>query len=316
MNGYWSFAQVTTAAAESDAAEVLALTREIFSAYAHLEPQPSSLRESEADVARDLREHGGLVVRELDGGRPGRLLAAARFSEHDGGFWLRRVAVAPEVRRHGLAADLALAAEEVARARGYTELRVGVRTPLREVADYWRRLGFSDTAERAYWVELARPLEVHLDVPTAADMHALGLRLATVLRAGDLVLLTGDLGAGKTTLTRGLGEGLGVRGQVTSPTFVIARVHPSRGAGPPLVHVDAYRIGDLAEVDDLDLDASMDEAVTVVEWGEGKVEGLAESRLELRLLRGHDDSDETRTVVARGVGHRWLGLDLAALLRA
>lgn len=316
MSGYWSFTQVTTAAAESDAADVLALTREVFSAYAHLEPQPSSLRESEADVARDLREHGGLVVRELDGGRPGRLLAAARFSEHDGGFWLRRVAVAPEVRRHGLAADLALAAEEVARARGYTELRVGVRTPLREVADYWRRLGFADTAERAYWVELARPLEVRLDVPTAADMHALGLRLATVLRAGDLVLLTGDLGAGKTTLTRGLGEGLGVRGQVTSPTFVIARVHPSRGAGPPLVHVDAYRIGDLAEVDDLDLDASMDEAVTVVEWGEGKVEGLAESRLQLRLLRGHDDSDETRTVVARGVGHRWLGLDLAALLRA
>lgn len=316
MTGYRSFAQVTTAAAESDAADVLALTREVFSAYAHLEPQPSSLRESEADVARDLREHGGLVVRELDGGRPGRLLAAARFSEHDDGFWLRRVAVAPAVRRHGLAAELALAAEGVARARGYTELRVGVRSPLREVADYWRRLGFHATAERDYWVELARPLEVRLDVPTAADMHALGLRLATVLRAGDLVLLTGDLGAGKTTLTRGLGEGLGVRGQVTSPTFVIARVHPAREDGLPLVHVDAYRISDLAEVDDLDLDASMEDAVTVVEWGEGKVEGLAESRLDLRLLRGHDDSDETRTVVARGVGHRWLGLDLAALLRA
>ncbi len=164
---------------------------------------------------------------------------------------------------------------------------------------------------------LTRPVPLRVTVPTADDMTALGSRLAAVLRAGDLVLLSGDLGAGKTTLTRGLGASLGVRGAVTSPTFVIARVHPAGDRdGVPLVHVDAYRLGDLAEVDDLDLDASLADSVTVVEWGEGKVEGLAESRLELTLHRGDDETDETRTVLVRGVGERWAGVDLAAVTGA
>jgi tRNA threonylcarbamoyladenosine biosynthesis protein TsaE len=155
---------------------------------------------------------------------------------------------------------------------------------------------------------------VEVMLPTAADTAALGRRLAGLLRAGDLVLLSGDLGAGKTTLTRGLGQALGVRGDVTSPTFVVARVHPSTVAGPALVHVDAYRLEDIAEVDDLDLDASLEESVTVVEWGEGMVEGLAESRLGLTLRRGTDATDETRAVVVRGVGDRWAAADLAAVL--
>ena len=116
-----------------------------------------------------------------------------------------------------------------------------------------------------------------------------------LLAAGDLVVLTGGLGAGKTTLTQGLGEGLGVRGPITSPTFVIARVHPSLVGGPDLVHVDAYRLGGVAELDDLDLDASLDEAVTVVEWGHGLAEGLAEDHLEV-TLRG----DAARTVALVG----------------
>ncbi|HEY7483304.1 MAG TPA: tRNA (adenosine(37)-N6)-threonylcarbamoyltransferase complex ATPase subunit type 1 TsaE [Streptosporangiaceae bacterium] len=120
-------------------------------------------------------------------------------------------------------------------------------------------------------------------------MHDLGVRLAGLLRAGDLVVLSGDLGAGKTTLTQGIGEGLKVRGPITSPTFVIARVHPSLSDGPPLVHVDAYRLNDLAEVDDLDLDASLDDAVTIVEWGEGMVEDLSTDRLEIRLTRSNGD---------------------------
>jgi tRNA threonylcarbamoyladenosine biosynthesis protein TsaE len=153
-----------------------------------------------------------------------------------------------------------------------------------------------------------------LSLPTAADTTALGRRLASVLRPGDLLLLSGDLGAGKTTLTQGLGVGLGVRGAVTSPTFVIARVHPSLGDGPPLVHVDAYRLGSLAEVDDLDLDASLEESVTVVEWGEGKVEDLAADRLEVTLHRGSDASDERRTAEVRAVGARWDGVDLAEAL--
>src|SRR3954447_9775843 len=116
-------------------------------------------------------------------------------------------------------------------------------------------------------------------------MHALGRRLAGLLRAGDLVVLTGDLGAGKTTLTQGIGDGLGVRGPVTSPTFVIARVHPSEVDGPPLVHVDAYRLGSIAEVDDLDLDASLDDSVTVVEWGDGLVDELTDDRLHVEITR-------------------------------
>ncbi len=126
-------------------------------------------------------------------------------------------------------------------------------------------------------------------VATAAQMTALGRTLARWLRAGDLVLAHGELGAGKTTLVRGLGEGLGVRGAVTSPTFVIARVHPARTGGPPLVHVDAYRLGSLQELDDLDLDASLADSVTVVEWGEGKAEALSSDRLEVWIERAVGD---------------------------
>jgi tRNA threonylcarbamoyladenosine biosynthesis protein TsaE len=136
-------------------------------------------------------------------------------------------------------------------------------------------------------------------------MRALGRALAASLRAGDLVLLDGDLGAGKTTLAQGIGAGLGVRGPVTSPTFVIARVHPSDVGGPPLVHVDAYRLAGWAELEDLDLAAALDEAVTVVEWGAGVAEGLAPDRLEVSLRRSPDETDETRWVAVRGVGRRW-----------
>src|SRR5690606_37154279 len=123
----------------------------------------------------------------------------------------------------------------------------------------------------------------------------LGWRVARLLEAGDVVDLTGELGAGKTTFTQGLGEGLGVRGGITSPTFVIARVHPSLVDGPDLVHVDAYRLGGVEELDDLDQDTSLDEAVTVIEWGAGLAEGLSTRRLEVRITRalGGDDPGGT-----------------------
>ena len=151
-------------------------------------------------------------------------------------------------------------------------------------------------------------------VPERDSMHALGSSIAGVLRAGDVVVLSGPLGAGKTTLTQGIGRGLNVRGDITSPTFVIARVHPSTINGPALVHVDAYRLGSFIEVDDLDLDASLDESVTVVEWGEGKVEGLADDRLHVMIQRQvGDDEDDTRRVELVGVGSRWADVDLAAV---
>ncbi len=148
-------------------------------------------------------------------------------------------------------------------------------------------------------------------------MHALGERIAGLLGPGDLVVLSGGLGAGKTTLTQGIGRGLGVRGDITSPTFVIARVHPSTVGGPALVHVDAYRLGSLDEVDDLDLDAALGDSVTVVEWGEGRVDGLAENRLLVQVRRAAGDTDdETRTVTLTAVGPRWEGVDLSGRVAA
>lgn len=128
------------------------------------------------------------------------------------------------------------------------------------------------------------------ELPTTEDTLALGRALGATLRAGDLVLLAGPLGAGKTVLARGIATGLGVTGRVSSPTFVIARVHPAGERGVPLVHVDAYRLGgDLAQVDDLDLDTDLDHAAVVVEWGEGVGERLSSDYLLVRLERRPDD---------------------------
>ncbi|WP_406007251.1 tRNA (adenosine(37)-N6)-threonylcarbamoyltransferase complex ATPase subunit type 1 TsaE [Streptomyces sp. NBC_00637] len=159
----------------------------------------------------------------------------------------------------------------------------------------------------------ANRVEIVVDSPE--QMGELGRRLAELVRAGDLVMLSGELGAGKTTLTRGLGAGLGVRGAVTSPTFVIARVHPSLGEGPPLVHVDAYRLGGgLDEMEDLDLDVSLPASVVVVEWGEGKVEELTDERLQVLIHRAvGDTTDEVRHVTVTGLGERWASADLGVL---
>ncbi|MCM3484245.1 tRNA (adenosine(37)-N6)-threonylcarbamoyltransferase complex ATPase subunit type 1 TsaE [Kocuria rosea] len=155
--------------------------------------------------------------------------------------------------------------------------------------------------------------------------QALAERLGAQLRAGDLLVLTGELGAGKTTFTQGLGRGLGVRAGIISPTFVLVRRHPNvpdgpRPGGPDLVHVDAYRLGSAAEVDDIDLEDTADTAVTVVEWGAGKVEHLAGSRLEIVLERAvgadplvpgaagdedPDEDDEPRRITLTGIGPRW-----------
>ena len=188
---------------------------------------------------------------------------------------------------------------------------------------------------------------VSLTVCTAAEMRALGRSLATALRAGDLVILSGGLGAGKTTMTQGIGAGLGVRGPVTSPTFVIARVHPPAAAAatdgtgdamadlaaprPALVHADAYRLGSAIELDDLDLDTDTASSVTVVEWGEGMAEGLAADRLEITIAADHSGAsgppgagssagqegdiadpavDMPRTVRISMVGARWEGIEL------
>ena len=156
----------------------------------------------------------------------------------------------------------------------------------------------------------------------ADQTRSLGEDLGRILAAGDLVMLSGGLGAGKTTFTQGIGIGMGVRGRVASPTFIVARVHPSLNGGPDLIHADAYRIKDLSDLETLDLDSSLDEAVTVVEWGEGKTEAMSDERLSIEVRRAsggqaetdgdiidleHMD-DGTRLIVLRAHGHRWDGV--------
>ena len=188
--------------------------------------------------------------------------------------------------------------------------------------------------------------EITVATGDADETRGLGARLARLLRAGDLVMLSGGLGAGKTTLAQGIGAALGVRGRVSSPTFIIARVHSSLADGPDLIHVDAYRITSLEEVDALDLDSSLDRSVTLVEWGEEKVEALSPDRLEIQVRRPHgavrddvrkpDDvaigsespggavtedpvvdlgevDDGSRTITVRALGPRWADIDLSSL---
>jgi tRNA threonylcarbamoyladenosine biosynthesis protein TsaE len=149
---------------------------------------------------------------------------------------------------------------------------------------------------------------------TVEDTRAFGARLAGILRPGDLLVLTGPLGAGKTALAQGIGSGLRVQGEITSPTFVIARVHNPNCAACgaiPLVHVDAYRLGLVnnprAEVDDLDLDADVDDSVTLVEWGEGMVEQLTEAYLEVKITRFDDETREIELIGHSGDWEERLG---------
>ena len=145
-------------------------------------------------------------------------------------------------------------------------------------------------------------VKASLELATPADTERLGRAVGERLRPGDVVVLSGPLGAGKTVLARGIGTGLGIRGPVTSPTFVIAREHPTLpgGRGVPLVHVDAYRLGGMAELDDLDLDTDLLAAAVVVEWGEGIAERLADEHLLIRLQRPSGAGDDTRIAQLHG----------------
>jgi tRNA threonylcarbamoyladenosine biosynthesis protein TsaE len=291
------------------AAEVLAVVRAAFAARPPLDPPAAALSETEESIAERLRAHGGLLAC-LDGEPVGALLLDPVGST----TYLRRFGVHPDAQGHGVAAELIEAAVEAA--GDAEDLTVVAREELPATIRFWERQGFREVRRESPNVELRRPLRTHaFQVRDADAMRALGRSLAGQLAKGDLIVLSGELGAGKTTFTQGLGAGLGVRGDITSPTFVIARVHPSLIGGPDLVHVDAYRLGGLDELDDLDLDASLDDAVTVVEWGEGLAEGLSESRLEVAIVRGdapHDGLDPRRVEITP-VGPRWHALSFRGL---
>jgi len=145
-----------------------------------------------------------------------------------------------------------------------------------------------------------------LQVRDADEMHALGIRIGKQLRAGDLVVLVGPLGAGKTTLTRGVGEALGAIGNVSSPTFVIARTHKRENGDAPMVHVDAYRLGSADELDDLDID--FPSSIVLVEWGKGMLDDINDNLLEIEIARDHTGESEVREVTISGIGERWQGV--------
>lgn len=276
-----------------------------FGARPPLDPPADALSDDLGSIRTALAAHGGLLA-TADGEPVGALL----LDPTPEGLVLRRFGVHPRAQRRGVATAMVEKAAEVG--VGHAALLVQAREELPRTVGFWVDHGFTEVGRRHPYVELRRDLPTSFDVPDAYAMRDLGHRVGGALRAGDLVVLTGELGAGKTTFTQGLGEGLGVRGGVTSPTFVIARVHPSLVGGPDLVHVDAYRIGGVDELDDLDLDTSLEDAVTVVEWGAGLAEQLSAQRLDVRIERaladdappvaGEDDEeplDPRRVHVAR-----------------
>lgn len=294
-----------------DAAVVLGVVREAFAARPTLDPPAAALSETEASMRALLARHGGRLA--LLDGRP---VGALVLDPVGTTMYLRRFGVLPSTQGRGVAGALIDAAVEAS--GDVDDLTVVAREELPATIRFWERRGFREVRRHSPSVEMRRPLRtVVLEVQTAAAMRGLGRSLAGQLAPGDLVVLTGDLGAGKTTFAQGLGAGLGVRGGVTSPTFVISRVHPSEVGGPPLVHVDAYRLAGFAELDDLDLDTDVAHAVTVVEWGEGLVEGLTDSRLEVRIVRSADLAPDVeldpRRVEITPVGPRWHALSFRGL---
>jgi tRNA threonylcarbamoyladenosine biosynthesis protein TsaE len=232
-----------------------------------------------------------------------------------GRLGLRRVGVDPSAQLHGVASAMVGVAEDVAERDGLDGVWLKARVELPDTVEFWSRRGYWPQGSDGPNTVLGKSLSLARELPTADDARAFGRTLAGLLAAGDLIVLTGELGAGKTTLAQGIGAGLDVRGQVTSPTFVIARVHPSRSGGPALVHADAYRLSGVDELDDLDLDASLDASVTVVEWGEGIADGLADDRLDIRVDRPRGDgTGEARVVTVRPHGARWSAAPLRSTL--
>jgi tRNA threonylcarbamoyladenosine biosynthesis protein TsaE len=318
---------VIAVATSDDAPAMVEVIHAAFGARPALDP-PSTAVDETAETIRDLLAAGGGVYATV-GGKPAGSIVVTGLSDTLATF--QRVSVHPDFQRHGVASAMVEAALTYAAELGFGRVELFARSEFAELIAFWHHRGFSPVRPEAHGVILGRRLPTALRVPNAAAMHATGARLARLLRAGDLVIASGELGAGKTTLTQGIAAGLGVQGQVISPTFVLSRIHPGPDGGPDLVHVDAYRLGDPAELDDLDLDATLARSVTVVEWGEGMAEGLSEDRVQIEIIRpaadipaadnpaaspgaAEADGDDPRLMIISGVGARWGRVDFATVL--
>jgi tRNA threonylcarbamoyladenosine biosynthesis protein TsaE len=305
---------VVSIASPQDAAAMVEVIHSAFGARPPVDPPSDADEETAETLAAKLRR-GNAVLARVDGRPAGVILilpdagSVARFS---------RVSVDPDLQRHGIASAMVVAAEELAAIRGFTRAELLARPEFPEFIAFWQRRGFVVDRHLDRGVILAKPLPLAIKVPTSEAMLRLGERLAALLQQGDVILAAGDLGAGKTTLTQGIGRGLGSEGPIISPTFVLSRIHPSRIGRPSLIHVDAYRLATATELDDLDLDATVADSITVVEWGQGIAENLSEDRLEIDIWTSEADSsatgdDSERLVTIRPIGARWRGVDLSVL---
>lgn len=307
-----------------DAETIAEVIHRSFESRPVLDPPSSALSETAESVARSIERAGGLLAT-----RRGKPMGAILFDEsRPGQLGLTRVSVHPQGRDRGVASAMVGVAEDIAEERSKDGIWLHVREELPENFRFWSHRLYLPNRQVGPTIEMGKTLWLARETPDVDALHIVARRVAGLLRPGDVLLLTGDLGAGKTTFTQGLGEALGVRGPITSPTFVIARSHPSLSDGPALIHVDAYRLGDAAELDDIDLDATTQDSVTVIEWGEGKAEQLSDSylylKIEARSVFDTDplgtacgqESDEMRVVTIRPRGQRWLDVPLRSTVLA
>jgi tRNA threonylcarbamoyladenosine biosynthesis protein TsaE len=307
---------VVSIASPQDAAAMNEVIHSAFGARPQVNPPSDADEETAETLAAKLRRGSGIFAQVE--GRPAGVIVVLPDLDAAGTARFSRVSVHPDLQRHGIASAMVAAAEELAAIRGFERVELLARTEFGEFIAFWQHRGFVVDRQVDHGVMLAKPLPLAIKVPTSEAMVRLGERLAKLLKRGDVILAAGDLGAGKTTLTQGIGRGLGSEGPIISPTFVLSRIHPSRIGRPTLMHVDAYRLSTASELDDLDLDAAVADSITVVEWGQGIAEGLSDDRLDIDIWTSEADStatsdDSERVVTIRPVGLRWRGVDLSVL---
>jgi tRNA threonylcarbamoyladenosine biosynthesis protein TsaE len=305
---------VVSIASSQNAAAMLEVIHSAFRARPPVDPPSPALNETVETLTSSLERGSGILAQV--GGRPAGVIVVVPGAPGVARF--TRVSVHPELQRHGIASAMVPAAEELAAIRGFERVELLVRAECPDFLAFWQHRGFAVARTVAHGVILTKPLPFAITVPTSDAMERLGERLAQLLQCGDVLLAAGDLGAGKTTLTRGIGRGLGSEGPIISPTFVLSRIHHSTIGRPTLMHVDAYRLSTASELDDLDLDAAVADSITVVEWGRGIAEGLSDNRLEIDIWTSAADfsaaaNDSERVVTIRAVGARWRGVDWGVL---
>lgn len=297
----------------ADAAAMLTVIREAFGARPRVDPPADYLNDTAEQIALALETAPG-VIAELVDDRGHRQVVGCLLMSLDAELaGLHRVSVLPSHRLAGIAEAMVRGAVELATDLGATRLELLSRREFPATRSWWERHGFHAVREVATGFVMQRGLPVRVEVPDTDAMRRLGRRLARILRSGDVVIASGDLGAGKTTLTQGLGAELRVASPIISPTFVLSRVHRPLAGGPGLVHVDAYRLSSPAELEDIDLDSTLADSITLVEWGAGLAEGLSTSWLDVDIRRSGDPDDETRVVYIVGTGPRWEDVDLSPL---